>query len=197
MPGKDHPRAGFRGHFAARLRGWRGFVVVLLILSLLNPGTSYAASKVRVNTRQLRIANLLPRIGAASHGAKAQRSVARASLLIIPATKLRLAQPEPLRFRPAKPLYSQEYRNLVSRFALYSTLAGAVLGAGAIIVAQSDPQASWAGNSGFKDARNRGAMTMGIPATIFLGAGITAWIWLWVQGRRQHRAMAQRAGYRF
>ena len=47
-----------------------------------------------------------------------------------------------------------------------------LLGTGAILIGTSDPDNLSAGNSGVKAARDRAAVTMGIPGAILLAAGI-------------------------
>ena len=63
------------------------------------------------------------------------------------------------------------------RFGIYGMSAGLLLGAGAVALALSDPQASWAGNNGFADARRRAALTMAIPAGLFVSSGTIALIY--------------------
>lgn len=63
------------------------------------------------------------------------------------------------------------------RFGIYATSAGLLLGAGAIVLGLSDPQASWAGNNGFSDARRRAVLTMAIPAGLFISTGTVALIY--------------------
>lgn len=52
--------------------------------------------------------------------------------------------------------------------------AGGALGVGAIIIGAADPCAPRAGNSCLAEARTRGALTMGVPALVFVGAGTAA-----------------------
>lgn len=171
--GPTKREGGLRGSFGAAA------VALALGLSLAFPGSALARSGE----------------GQAEAAAVVLPSFAPATSPAYP-KYLRLSpRAEPLRFHAApaaKPLYSKAYRDRVRRFGLYSTLAGVLLGTGAIIVAQSDPQASWAGNNGFRDARNRGALTMGIPAAVMVSAGVSAWIWWWVQERRQSAKQAHR-----
>jgi len=68
--------------------------------------------------------------------------------------------------------------------------AGGALGIGATIMGLSDPCAPRGGNSCLSEARNRAALTMGVPALALVGGGAAA---LAVGLRRQRRIAASAA----
>jgi hypothetical protein len=60
-----------------------------------------------------------------------------------------------------------------TRAGIASTLAGAVLIAGGIIMGTSDACDTEIGNNCFRDARDRAALTMGVPGGVMLLGGIS------------------------
>lgn len=68
---------------------------------------------------------------------------------------------------------------------------GGALGIGAIILGASDPCTRRAGNSCQAEARNRAALTMGLPALAIVGGGVAAL----VVGRRQRKALAANVAF--
>jgi hypothetical protein len=59
------------------------------------------------------------------------------------------------------------------RSGIVATSAGVVLGVAAVVTGTLDPCTPKAGNNCFEDARNRAAITIGIPAGLLLAGGVT------------------------